>query len=638
MKSDDLFEIIGDISDRHIDGAKKTKNTGMWKKWTAMAACLCIVVAAAFMITLRVPDGYEGGNDERDYTHDDCPNDDCIEPDYPVDNGPSMSYQKTSETYGSLDELLKYLSRNDNHTDKDSNGGGRDLSSSGDTVLGGVTAAAYNGYVYRVGDGCVEILNFDGEVKGIIECFATELFVCGDKLVLKGGRTVGNELNYDSYSSVCVYNLENPLDPVCIYEYEQKGELAACYVADGKIYLITFDGVCACGYSRYSDLSQYQPSLTINGQYEPWEDENIKILGEPTSVNYVAISVFNVQAGEITEKQAFYGDIEDIFYGEGWLAVITQSRTEKYISQPDVYTFDGSLTYTGKIDIAEITGIDRNNSINDEGLTDGIYITLTSVFKSGETYCGIGTNTQVNGEENVREVFAVTADTTTGKVKHNQMYTENDLFNIDDILWEDNGAIVCISSFDLTTGEYSNKFVAAEFDGTAIDLYLRDFGTDPVSGVENYYAYGSPYGNIKTLIPLGGGVYLRYNGVPDGFDVFDFSDISSAKLLYKSTGEIADDERFDFIWHKLDNDKYGNVFGVMTMKIGAGENIRETEFSYRIYRVDPYQDEVFLLLNEYTFGKGDSFSSSSLGFEVFEYEGEYYFVTQDSDAVTKIEF
>ena len=106
------------------------------------------------------------------------------------------------------------------------------------------------------------------------------------------------------------------------------------------------------------------------------------------------------------------------------------------------------------------------------------------------------------------------------------------------------------------------------------------------------------------------------------------------ELVYRSDGEIADGERFDFIWRKFDD----NIFGVMHMKMGEGEEIRETEFSYQIYLIDPNSDTPFTLLNECYFGQTDSFVSSSVGFEVFEYEGEYYFVSAWTEGITKIEF
>ncbi|MBQ8831028.1 MAG: beta-propeller domain-containing protein [Oscillospiraceae bacterium] len=625
MKNDELFEIIGDISGRHIEGAKKHKT--VWKKWAAMAACLCVVIAAAFMITLRVPDGYKDGAEEPDHTHED----------YISENGHLLQNYKTSETYGSLEELLLHLSGNDYHgRDLDSNEGAS-ISSEGSDVVLGAEAAAFNGYVYHIADSGVEILNFDSEVKGYINCDATELFVSGDTLILKSGHTVGDELNYESYSAVSVYSLADPVNPALTYEYEQKGELVECYMAGDKLYLLTSDGVCACGYSRLSELSEYEPTLKINGEaasWNDWNDDDISILGEPVSVNYVAATVFDIDAGVITDKQAFYGDIDNVFFGDGWLAMSVQSVTEEVLTQPDIYTFDESLTYTGKLDLAGITEVDKEHRLNNDTLADGVYLTLTSVSKSGEFYRAVGTWTKIENGENVQELFVVTANIATGEAKHNQIYTENDVFSIDDIYWEDNMAIVCVSAFDLETAEYSNKFVIAEFDGMVINLYMRDFSTDPVNGVENYYAYGSPYGNIKTLIPLENGIYLRFNGVPNGFDIFDFSDPESYKLLYESEGEIAEDERFDFIWHRLAD----NVFGVMHMKMGEGEEIRETEFSYRIYRADPYQEDAFVLLNEYSFGKTDSFASSSVGLTVFEYEGEYYFMTQSSSAVTKLEW
>ena len=659
MKSDDLFEIIGDISDRHIDGAKKTKNTGVWKKWTAMAACLCIVVAAAFMITLRVPDdtdkAYEGyvdsAGDEPDCTHDGfC---DC--------NGGGVVTLTTSETYGTLEELLLALRGNDNHgRTLDSNGGGGNVSAEGDGVVYGAGAVAYDGYVYFIGDGTVRILKIDGgaENKGkSIEYAASELFVYEDTLILKGERTEGDELDYESYSVVRIYDLSDPTSPVFVNEYEQKGELVSCYMAGEKVYLLTTDGVCACGYSRYDDISEYKPSLTFNGEAIAWENGDIDILGEPTSVNYVAISVFNIEKGEITEHQAFYGDIEDVFYGsvydDCWLVLETQSRTEETYTQPELYRFgylnDDMICYSGKADLWEIAGIENSVKLKDGMLPDGVYLDVVSVTSVSGNFGIVGEYTKLSGDDVNRQVFAAAGNIDYPKSDIVFEVTELDGGNcsIDDILWDaDDNVFICVSSVKETANDVviENRFVTVNFYdlndseyAEIMSISVSDFTTDRVSGVENYYSYGSPYGNIKSIIHWGSGEYTRFNGVPNGFDIIG-TDNQTFRILYKSESMLAEDERFDFIWHKLDNDKYGNAFGVMTMKMGAGENIRETEFSYRIYRVDPYQDEVFLLLNEYTFGKGGSFSSSSLGFEVFEYEGEYYFITQDTDTVTKIEF
>ena len=52
MTNEKLYEILGDINEKHINEAKayhKAKKPG-WVKWGAMAACLCLIVAGAFTL------------------------------------------------------------------------------------------------------------------------------------------------------------------------------------------------------------------------------------------------------------------------------------------------------------------------------------------------------------------------------------------------------------------------------------------------------------------------------------------------------------------------------------------------------------------------------------------------------------
>ena len=664
MKNDELFEIIGEISDRHIEGAKKQKNR-VWKKWTAMVACLCVVVAAAFMVTLRLPedtgktdDGYSDSTaDEPDHTHGSyC---DC--------NGTIDFTPPPSETYGSLDELLRYLKGNDNHgRTLDSNGGGASVLSEDDNVIYGARAVAYNGFAYYIGDGKVKISEIDSSTDrnyAPIDYAASELFLCGDMLIIRGERTEGNELDYETYSVVRMYDLTDPANPVLTNEYEQKGEVIACYTAMEKLYLFTSDGVCACGYLRYDDINEYKPTLTFNGENVLWEDSDIYILGEPTAVNYVAVSVFDAHKGEITEHQAFYGDIDDVFYGiiydECWLVLEVQSRTEEIYTQPELYRFgylnDDMIFYIGKASFGEIAGVENSVKLKDGMLPDGVYLDVMSVtWGRGGDYRYVGEYTKISGDDVDKQVFAATGDIDYPKsdIVFEVSKLEDSNCRIDDIFWQEleHSVLICVSSVKETADDVliENRFVAVKFNNPNDSIYpkilsieVSDFTTDRVDGVEDYYAYGSPYGKIKSIIHWGSGEYTRFNGVPNGFDIIGISyeeGMAKFRILYESGNILNEDERFDFIWHKLDNDKYGNAFGVMHMKKGAGGEIRETEFSYRIYRVDPYQDEVFLLLNEYTFGKTDTFSSSSVGFEVFEYEGEFYFVSAWTEGVTKNEF
>ena len=52
MTNEKLYEVLGDISEKHINEAKayhKAKKPG-WVKWGAMAACLCLIAAGAFTL------------------------------------------------------------------------------------------------------------------------------------------------------------------------------------------------------------------------------------------------------------------------------------------------------------------------------------------------------------------------------------------------------------------------------------------------------------------------------------------------------------------------------------------------------------------------------------------------------------
>lgn len=53
MKKEQLYEALGEINENYITDAHQTakkKNRAVWVKWAAMAACLCLVVAAAFVV------------------------------------------------------------------------------------------------------------------------------------------------------------------------------------------------------------------------------------------------------------------------------------------------------------------------------------------------------------------------------------------------------------------------------------------------------------------------------------------------------------------------------------------------------------------------------------------------------------
>ena len=63
MKKEDFFEVLGELDDDIVKGAKTIMKKKMnWRTWGAMAACLClVVVAAALLASSDIPLAITGG-------------------------------------------------------------------------------------------------------------------------------------------------------------------------------------------------------------------------------------------------------------------------------------------------------------------------------------------------------------------------------------------------------------------------------------------------------------------------------------------------------------------------------------------------------------------------------------------------
>lgn len=57
MTKEQLYEAFGEISERHVEGARKQKTSRKpaWVKWGALAACLCLVAGGAYCYKLEHP-------------------------------------------------------------------------------------------------------------------------------------------------------------------------------------------------------------------------------------------------------------------------------------------------------------------------------------------------------------------------------------------------------------------------------------------------------------------------------------------------------------------------------------------------------------------------------------------------------
>lgn len=58
MRKEDFFEVLGELDDDIVKGAKTTMKKKMnWKAWGAMAACLCLVLSVGIFVFHTRQDG-----------------------------------------------------------------------------------------------------------------------------------------------------------------------------------------------------------------------------------------------------------------------------------------------------------------------------------------------------------------------------------------------------------------------------------------------------------------------------------------------------------------------------------------------------------------------------------------------------
>ncbi len=559
MNGTDLLESLEYISPDLIEASDEPpkRRRVMWIKWGGLAACLCAVTA---VFALKAPQGGPGGVM--------LPADPSASPSVPggpVESGPhpiDRPQELTSDTYSSLEELLGYLRFHDTHS-SDQKGGaasqpkltGKDSAGMDSVWQTGRNVVSHEGIVYQIVKGdpiyneeYVAIFCNGAEIGRVdLATPAEALYLADGKLIVVGRRQRNAELDLepeDYGTAVTVYDLSNARKPVQTDVFYQQGAWAACWASNGRLWLITLDGVCACGYSRLADLDDYKPQLTHNGEAVSWPEEDICILGEPTRVKYAAVSCIDLEDGEVLHKLACYGDISDVQFGPDWFALVTQSAVEGgAYSLQKVYAFggQGGMAFAGKCSLAEIFGLEGTGKLAKDEAAPPEFPDVKAVTMVDGIWRMVGEyvhNTETGG---FKELFAMAYDPDGPRpITMEKMQLSAERFDIDDVLWEENRAIISTGVFD------TGSLVFAEFRGTDISLLVSELACDRVQGVDGIYWYGSPLGQLKPFIPLGNGLYLRYNGTPNGLDLYDLSDSASPKCLYRSKGDIPEGTRLDF--------------------------------------------------------------------------------------------
>ncbi len=613
MRGNEFLDKLALVDSAFIEEAEQrpaTRTAPM--RWIAAVACVCLVAAGVWG-AYRLQQ----------------------EPPQPIEP-PTSPTESTSDTYVTLEELLTYLSRNDSHAD--TKGEGRGSTAVTDAqVTEGAMLVGYQQYTYHITDSGVVISDVSGDTPiqaAVLHEAAEQLLVCGDTLVLVNSVHSGDLPNRQTNTIVKLYTLTQPTAPQQMRELVQAGQRCAIYADGGALYLLTTDGMCACGWSR-EDTEAYVPQLTVDGDAVVWEDADFAVLGEPSRVEYVAAVKLDAGTGALLDKQAYYGDIDTVFFGQDWMSIVTQTYTSQQKGNPDLYWLDtqDGFAYAGKTDVSATMDIAHDVTPTDGVLPDGVYPYIRAVAKADDgVYRIIGEVTTVTQKQNTSQLLAMTVDITaqqTEYVLHTSDIGSN--FTVDDLVWERDRAIVTLSRTAAAGNDVWSeaRFVTVDFDGMAVSAQDTSLRVERVDGIDGIVQYGSPFSELQAMIPLGNGVYLRYNGVPNGLDILDFSGESPVRL-YEAT-DMTENGRLAFTAVVCNE----TTFGIMVITPDENGELRQATRTWQVYTVDVHSDAPYTLIRSVDL-EGEGFYVSGEDCATLELNGQYYFASSGTATVQRL--
>lgn len=616
MRGNEFLDKMELVDPAYVEAAeKKPPKRRRYRGKLAAAACICLMSGAALFSLSRfshtlspggTPPGTgpenpvleeaasQGGNPSLGENPSQGENSSLGEP----PGTPSVS-APTSDAYTGLEQLLSHLSRYDYHGAGDFQSKGYGASPKLQTE--GRDTVSFGEYTYQLSPDKEILIYRNGSLVDLISSRAEFLFLTGNRLIAVRTMQEGDGPGSSHSAFVEIYSLDSPGAPEFLECFVQQGRITACFLEGTQLCLMTSDGVCACGWSRLKNTEDYIPKLFRGGRQSlrgvEWTQEEIRILGEPSRISYVAVTNIDIARMEVVGKCAYYGDIEDIFYGSHWYAFCTESITENNLSLPELYTFDSSMDFTGKVDTSRVFGLEKTVPLQSGSRPAGEYPDIVSVSRCGEIWSILGLYRTVSEEGKLYgELFAAAYDPASGEIRHAMARTPESSFSIDDVFWEENRAIVSagFSSSGSDGREECARIIFAEFDKTEISFHISDLICDRVRGIDMMYWMGNPFGYIHPFISLGNGLYLRYNSVPDGFDIYDFRDSSRPKCLYRSKGDIPQGYRLDFENWVYDHE----TVGVKMLIPENGEYRKVTEI-WCVFSIDPYAEVPVEKLREY---------------------------------------
>lgn len=297
----------------------------------------------------------------------------------------------------------------------------------------------------------------------------------------------------------------------------------------------------------------------------------------------------------------FYGDVG---YGTDYVALTVSAADASGYTQPSIYFLttgrEGKLSYTGRLDTAAVLGLPARVEADEAGTA---VFRMTALSRVDGVYRLNGVQEIWGGNGNTRLV-CITASAQLDTIRFAESAPIPSSVDITEILDETERQILCYAVYDRAQNEWKGRFATVVFDGSPV-IHLPALSIPYMNGIDMLYGMGRPYGYIRTMVPLGGDLYLRYSGLPDG--------------------ELSPGQRFCYCQERLDEKTVGMI--VLTPARGEdGEwDYRRLTAVCRLYTVDPEAASPYTVVSE----------QSVEGYEnaaFFRYNGVCYVVTPQAEA------
>ena len=102
--------------------------------------------------------------------------------------------------------------------------------------------------------------------------------------------------------------------------------------------------------------------------------------------------------------------------------------------------------------------------------------------------------------------------------------------------------------------------------------------------------------------------------------------------LYHPESSLSGTDAFDYVWYVYDE----NTVGTLKIILGEEDFYRDTKAAWCKYSVDLDSENVFSLISE-TPLDGSFSTAFDIGFNLFDIQGNLYYLTTNTDLLTALE-